>query len=237
MSGTPLHTHRPDASRTLLAGTCQVDLDLTRPVPPEVESIPLAAGLERAVPRRQMQFRAGRYCAMRALAALDPRFGRSPIDRATTGAPVWPEGVTGSITHTDDYASAAVAWTAHTVSLGIDTERVMSTPQAQDVGSLLASAAELRHCDAAGLSSLEAFTFVFSAKESVFKCLHPLVGRMFEFDDVRVFGVDAAAKAFHVRIVKDLSEAFPSGTLLEGRFAVDRGRVHTGISLGTPWQS
>ena len=231
MSGIPFSGKCSSGPATLLDGTFQFELNLTEPLPPEIEAIPLAPGLERAVPRRQMQFRAGRYCAMQALAALDARFALKPIDRAATGAPVWPKGVAGSITHTDDYAAAAVAWTTSIASLGIDTERVMSSQQAHDVASLVASATELRYCAAAGIPPLEALTLVFSAKESAFKCLHPLVGRMFEFGDVRLMRVDAAVRAFQLTIVTDLSDALLSGTLLEGRFSIDRAHIHTGILL------
>jgi enterobactin synthetase component D len=215
----------------LLPWTQQFCLYLDQPLPPDVQLIVLAPTLERAVPRRQMQFRAGRYCAMKAMEALDPQFARRHVGRTATGAPVWPLGLAGSITHTDDFASAAVASTATTVSLGIDTERVMSNQQARDVGNLIASSVELRHCDVAGIPPLEAITLVFSAKESIFKCLHPLVGRMFEFDDVRVVCVDTAAQVFRAEIVTTLGTAFPAGTLLEGRFAIENQRIHTGISL------
>ena len=124
-----------------------------------------------------------------------------------------------------------VAWTSHAVSLGIDTERIVSSQQARDVADLVASATELRECTAAGLSSLEAFTLVFSAKESVFKCLHPLVGRMFEFGDVRMIGVDGGMQTFTAEIVTDLNAEFVSGTVLEGRFRIDSQHIHTGLFL------
>jgi enterobactin synthetase component D len=223
-----------NGSRLLLRETQQFCLNLDGPLPGDVQLIVLPPTLERAVPSRQMQFRAGRYCAMKAMEALDPQFARYHVRRAATGAPVWPPGLAGSITHTDDFASAAVASTATTVSLGIDTERIMSDQQAGDVGSLIASPVELRQCHVAGIPPREALTLVFSAKESIFKCLHPLVGRMFEFDDVRVVGVDRAAQLFRAEIVTTLGTAFPAGTLLEGRFAIEDQRIHTGISLENP---
>jgi enterobactin synthetase component D len=175
---------------------------------------------------------------MRAMEALDPRFVGHQIDRAVGGAPVWPAGLTGSITHTDDFASAAVAWTTDTLSLGIDTERVMSDEQARDVGDVIASPSELRQCRVAGIPPRDALTLVFSAKESIFKCLHPLVGHMFELGDVRIVGVsasvDATSSMFHARIVNSLGAAFPVGTLLDGHFAIESPLVHTGISLGAP---
>ena len=111
----------------------------------------------------------------------------------------------------------------------------MSDQQARDVGYLIASPIELQCCSAAMIGSLEALTLVFSAKESVFKCLHPLVGRMFEFDDVRIVGIsadaDAAVRTFRAEIVKALSTDFPAGTRLEGRFTIEDNRIHTGVSL------
>src|SRR5688500_17157468 len=121
-------------SHLLLHGTQQYCLNLDQPLPPDVHLIDLEPTLERAVTRRQMQFRAGRYCAMKAMEALDPQFAGHHVRRGATGAPVWPLGLAGSITHTDDFASAVVASTATAVSLGIDTERVMSDQQARDVG-------------------------------------------------------------------------------------------------------
>lgn len=234
MPDSPSSGRPPIRTHALLEGTREFVLDLAASIPPDVETIPVAAALERAVPRRQMQFRAGRYCAAQALEALDPRLASTSIDRATTGAPIWPKGVTGSITHTDDYASAAVAWTTDVRSLGIDTERVMSSQQAGDVAHLVASATELAHGTAAGLSRLEALTLVFSAKESIFKCLHPLVGRMFEFNHVRLTGVDTTVRIFKLEIAMDLSAEFHAGTMLEGRFELEGDRIHTGMLVETP---
>ena len=192
-----------DGTGGLLPGTRQFSLHLDRPLPAEVQRVVVPSVLSRAVPRRQAQFRAGRYCAMRALEALDAGIDQRHVDRAPSGAPIWPVGVTGSITHTDDFASAAVASTTAVVSLGIDTERIMSEQQAREVGHLVASSMELEHCRAAGIGSPAAVTLVFSAKESIFKCLHPLVGRMFEFDDVRLVGVDAAMQTFRAELMND----------------------------------
>ena len=212
----------------------QFRLYLDQPLPPGIELIRTPLTLERALPKRQIQFRAGRYCAMKAMEALDPRFAGQQVGRAAGGAPLWPQGLTGSITHTDDFVSAAVAWTTDAVALGIDTERIMSESQARDVGRMVAWPVEVAHARAAGMTRLEALTLVFSAKESIFKCLHPRVHRMFEFHDVRLVSIDAAAQTFHVRIIKTLTHEFPANTMLEGRFAIEGHWVHTGMYLATP---
>ena len=211
------------------ARQCRLHLD--RPLPPEVELIAIPLTLERAIPKRQRQFRAGRYCAMKAMEALDPRFAAQQVGRAASGAPLWPDGVTGSITHTDDFVSAAVARTTDAIALGIDTERIMSESQARDVGRMVAWPVEVAYARAAGMTRLEALTLVFSAKESMFKTLHPMVGQFFDFRDVRIVGVDAHAHTFTARIVRTLSDRFPAQTLLQGRFEVEVPWVHTGIAL------
>src|SRR5687768_5342608 len=78
----------------------QFRLYLDEAPPSDIGRVPLPRTLESAVPKRQAHYRAGRYCAMKAMSALDAGFATHPVDRAVDGAPVWPRGVVGSITHT-----------------------------------------------------------------------------------------------------------------------------------------
>jgi 4'-phosphopantetheinyl transferase EntD len=50
--------------------------------------------------------------------------------------PVWPDGVVGSITHTGDFAAAAVAWAADIAGLGIDSEQVIDPAAARDIADI-----------------------------------------------------------------------------------------------------
>jgi enterobactin synthetase component D len=202
-----------------------------QPIPPEVTLMPVPESLERAVPRRQFQFRAGRYCAAKAIEALDDSLEGHEVRRASNGAPVWPDGLTGSITHTDDFACAAVARLRDAASLGIDTERIMSDAQAQQVADLVASTREVSCARDAGFTELEALTLIFSAKESVFKCVHPMTGRFFDFRDVCIDRVDARDHTFTARLVQELSRSFPAGTSLQGSFEMEWPWIHTGIAL------
>lgn len=70
--------------------------------------------------KRRREFTTARRCARRALARLGLAPG--PLPTGPTGAPVWPVGVTGSITHCDGYRAAAAARTADLAGLGIDAE-------------------------------------------------------------------------------------------------------------------
>jgi enterobactin synthetase component D len=168
---------------------------------------------------------------MEALGALEPDRAFTWLPRASDGSPVWPEGFTGSITHTDDFVSAAAARTSDAAAIGIDTERIISLERAREVARSVAWASELSHARQAGCDRSEALTLVFSAKESIFKCLHAAVSGFFGFHDVRIVRVDARTRRFSARIVKSLSDGLPADTMLEGRFEIDGPRVHTGIAL------
>jgi enterobactin synthetase component D len=72
---------------------------------------------------------------------------------------------------------------------------------------------------------------VFSAKEAVFKCLYPIVGRYFGYEDVRVVSLVVDSGTFGVRLDTPLSSEFPAGTVLEGRYRQDRDFVHTAVCL------
>jgi enterobactin synthetase component D len=195
------------------------------------EGIPMPAELHEATAGRRLQFLAGRFCAMEALRRLDPRRPPTTIGRTERGTPMWPSGVVGSITHTGGFVSAAVARADEARSLGIDSERIVTSEQARRVSTHVSWPSELMHGRQAGLDRLQSITLVFSAKEAIFKCLHPLIGAMFYYHDVRIEGIDAATRMFRARLVKTLSSEFPAGMFVEGRFDVSESLVHTGMCL------
>ena len=194
-----------------------------------VEGISLPETLRGAATRRKVEFAAGRVCAREAMGALGvvPETVGLNVDRS----PRWPLGITGSITHAAQFASAAVATSTDVSAIGIDSEPVIDEIRARQVTAAVAWPIELAHARAAQLTRLEALTLVFSAKEALFKCLYPQVGRVFDFHDVRLTAVDGLARTFHVRLVRPLSPRLPAGTLLEGRFSLDERGIHTGIVL------
>lgn len=64
--------------------------------------LPLIAG---AGPKRQQEFCSGRFCAHRVLDRLG--YQDIPVLADQYGAPVWPSGITGSISHSGGKAVAA----------------------------------------------------------------------------------------------------------------------------------
>jgi len=181
-----------------------------------------------AVESRRREFATGRMCARTALA----RLGQPAVAvlRGPGGAPQWPAGIVGSITHCDGYRAAAVASTRHVVSLGVDAEPDEPLP---DHGMLNLIALEqecvrLREL-AAGTPGTCWDRLLFTAKESVYKTWFPLAGRWLGFESADVV-IDAHAGTFTARLLVHgpLVNGSPL-TSLHGRWLACRGLLITAI--------
>jgi enterobactin synthetase component D len=182
------------------------------------------------VPARQREFIAGRQCAAEAIARLGLSGDALPIGE--DGAPVWPPGVVGSIAHTDRIFWAAAARTQNARGVGIDLEPVMSRERAARVERNIVTRAEMADLVArTRFDRATALTLAFSAKEAVYKCLYPLVRRVFDYLDARVEDIDNAAGEISVRLVTTLSAEWTRGTRIHGRFDLDHDLVWTGFVL------
>jgi 4'-phosphopantetheinyl transferase EntD len=85
------------------------------------------AAITRAVPSRRREYATARWCARRALGALG--LPPVPLLSGQRGAPQWPAGVVGSMTHCAGYRAAAVAHSADFLGLGIDAEPDSPLPE------------------------------------------------------------------------------------------------------------
>jgi 4'-phosphopantetheinyl transferase EntD len=121
---------------------------------------------------RRREFLGGRVCARRALELL----GISPVavPIGVDGAPVWPDGIVGSITHKGRYRAAAVAFATDVAGLGIDAE--LNAPLPAGVIERIASPAEIEAVERllADRPGLAWDRLLFSAKESAVKACHGL---------------------------------------------------------------
>jgi len=190
------------------------------PLSPETRSR-LPPALRHATPKRQREFLAGRWCAEQALQRLGA--GSTHVAMAEDRAPVWPDGVVGSITHSGDFAAAGVAWAADIAGLGIDSEQIIDPAAADDIAAVCMVEEATLFRAVHGRSYCDFCTGVFSAKEAVFKCLFPLTRKFIEFSDVRITSLDWDREYFAWTTVSD-----HSGT---GRVSHADGFVHTSVEL------
>ena len=213
-------------------GQCSMVFDpLDIPVTePSWGYLELFSELERPTPTRRFEFLVGRLCAAKAMGAGAVAKGLT-LCRGASGAPIWPAGMTGSITHTVGFVSAVAAPCRNGQGIGIDSEEILSRDRAARIAAVFATQGEIGGARDAGLDAETATTLVFSAKESVYKALHASVGRVFDYHDVRIIELDGRRRHFTAVLQHALSAALPSGTRLSGRYDIDRRRVHTGMMV------
>ena len=107
----------------------------------------------------------------------------TPLLNKTTGECIWPIGFSGSLSHKD--GQVVLAYRQGTAPIGIDIEIVKPTHNvALERTVLTEDERQLLDCLPEARSSL--FFTLFSAKESLFKCLYPLTRTMFYFHDATV---------------------------------------------------
>jgi 4'-phosphopantetheinyl transferase EntD len=149
-----------------------------------------ARSIARAVAKRVREFAAGRQCAHRALERLG--VPAAPLRAAPDRRPLWPAGVVGSITHTEEFCAAAVALSERVAALGIDTERASAVHA--ELRPSICTPGELSWID--GLPAAErgpAAALIFCAKEAFYKCQYPASLEWVGFQDLEVHAEDWGA--------------------------------------------
>jgi enterobactin synthetase component D len=193
-------------------------------------AVPPPASIQRSVAKRQAEFLAGRLCARAALQQLDnldcvPAIGE---DRA----PVWPPHISGSITHSSGHAAAIVGHKAQWRGLGMDLENVLSLERAERLAGEILTADELqRMARLPREQHAQLVTLTFSAKESLFKALYPIVQKRFYFEHAEVVEWSEHGQV-RLRLLTELSGEWCHGKELVGQFAVDGDQLLSLVAIG-----
>lgn len=202
-----------------------VAMRFSREPGPTGSGIALPDRIARAAPRRRAEWLAGRHCASEALRLLTGQ-GTCP-GMAPDRSPVWPDGTLGSISHSGDVAVAIAARAGSCLGIGIDIERVMDGRAASEIAPEALTPRERRHLPNDPFS----VTLAFSAKESLFKALHPLLRRPMSFRASELIAWDGRGTA-RLRLLEELSPEFPAGREIEARFARRGDLLLTRVLVG-----
>ena len=133
-------------------------------------------GIERMGAARIAEYSSGRRVAREALRLFGIE-GR-PL-AARRRVPVWPDGVVGAIAHSRELALAVVGGSSRYAGVGVDLE-----PENRVAARLAVRL--LNERERARLAEPDWRTLLFSAKESVYKAVHPAVGEFLGFADVEI---------------------------------------------------
>jgi 4'-phosphopantetheinyl transferase EntD len=182
-----------------------------------------------AVEARRREFITARRCARMALRAFG--YADAPIRSGPGREPIWPTGVTGSITHCAGYRAAAVAPTAEISLLGIDAEPNAALPEG--VAEVITVPGE--HDMLARLASTHPGThwgrLLFSAKESVYKAWFPVTRRWLGFEQAPLtINPDAGTFTASIQVDGTRIDGEPPLSVLHGQFTVSRSLLLTAVT-------
>ncbi len=186
-----------------------------------------AVSVETAVAGRRNEFGAGRMCARKALEKLG--IHNCVLTRQSDGSTAWPPGIVGTISHSDVWCGAAVARQSDYSGIGFDIEavdrvtrniarKVLTEDERAWVGR--------QDADESG----KWFALIFSAKESIYKCLSPLMKKGPGFTDAEIL-LHPDDLSFGVRLTDEIASQIPSSLTFRGQYMLYGGEVFTGIVL------
>ncbi len=186
-----------------------------------------APALSRATPSRRREFAAGRQAARTAMTALGEPERAVPmgLDRA----PLWPDGLTGSISHDASSCLAIVGPKMRFHSFGLDIEP--DAPLPDDITEEICLPREqawLAEVPAPRRALLA--RRLFCAKEAVYKAQYPLTETLFGFGTIQVT-LNVMATGFTARFMQDVGD-IPAGTMVTGQCGSAGGHVVAMVTLG-----
>lgn len=200
---------------------CEIGLTASDLFPEEAQYI------SGAIYRRRGEFAAGRRCARQAMGQMG--LPEVAIPAGPDRAPQWPDGVVGSISHSETRCGAALAFRADGFrAIGLDIER--ATPLSEVFADDICIESErswlaLQPSSSRGLL-LKAF---FSAKECTYKCQYPLTRSVFGFEALRI-ELQIAAGNFVAEFRID-ALPFRAGDRLAGRIQIAQGHIVAAMTL------
>ena len=208
-----------------------------------------------AAATRRADFLMGRLAAVEALRRLGVE---GSVGRSSDGAPVWPEGVAGSLTHHSGVAAAVVGRQAgglgpsdggpgrDLAGLGIDICPRLDGDRLRAVVRQCLTEAERERW-----AGEEAATVAFAAKESIYKAAYPRAQRFIGFAEAEILTIDTGRSAVEKCHPVDVSDrrtqagtwiARVSGPLAEeigvdavtGSYAWDGSLLYAALALESP---
>ncbi len=200
-----------------------VAIGVTDPRRPGIGLLPAEAAATRGmVRRRREEFTAGRLAARQAMAAL--ACVPSAVPMGTDRAPIWPEGLRGSLTHC---ATACLAvLTLDNLLLGADLEP--DAPLPDDMTALVCNSAEQNWLARQPLQLRgQRARLIFSAKEAAYKAQYPVTRQLFGFQTLQILP-DIVAGKFSVTFAEPVGR-FSRDSSLAGSFDIAAGLILTGI--------
>lgn len=188
-------------------------------------SLPFPDMLKSAIAKRRAEYLAGRHAARQLLREA----GYSgTVATGADRAPVWPIGCWGSISHTEKWAIAILTPHHSGLRLGVDIE-TFRPDIIRKIATTFTTADERDVLAASHLPYETALLIVFSAKESLFKALYPLVQHIFGFEAAKLCELDPHNNRFTLELTRQLAPGLCAGYRTTGHYFTGQDGVTTMI--------
>lgn len=191
----------------------------------EAFGLTLPSSLAKAVASRKYEFMAGRACVKAAMNLMG-EFNVTQLAIGDHREPIWPAGFNGSISHSATQAIALVV--RGDINVGVDLQEYLSDEVTQTLMPEIVTSHELQF---APLFTHDAqfVTTVFSAKESLFKCMFRDIKHYVDFSVAELSCIDWPGRKLKLRLRESLSACYFKGREITVNFRLGVNEVETFI--------
>ena len=199
--------------------------------------VPLAAAmatsdwpseLRDAVASRKADFLAGRLAAHEAVRRAIGE--AAEVGRDAAGVPLWPAGVSGSISHHGGVACAVAGPSSAPGGVGVDIAPLLGGDSLRAVIRQCLTEAECVHALSGDRFAREWASIAFAAKESLFKAAHVRVARFIGFDEAALVGIDPESRHWTLALATRLAGELETREVT-GAYAWDGDRLFAVLAL------
>jgi 4'-phosphopantetheinyl transferase EntD len=228
-NGTSSNPAQLSAELSGLFPASVVAAELTSPAPRTLLTSSELQSISHCADKRIQDFTRGRACAHRVLSELG--ITDFSLLAGEKREPIWPDGITGSITHTTGFAAAVAAPRSGIASVGVDCEIVESVDE--ELWSRICTPTEQARLARVPVAERgRQAALIFAAKEAFYKCQFPVSREWVGFEDVEIEPTDWPASAGSFRILPQkglpVSDGWVASLVCRFQF---RGRwVVTGVT-------
>jgi len=171
--------------------------------------------------KRKAQFLAGRIAIQSAFRNLKIQPESIRVDRYK--APIWPNNLSGSISHQSGLSVACLLQTDK--AIGLDVQKLLNEEEGLSCESVVLTSEDkeyIHHKSAENLTKQQYISLIFSAKESFFKAAFKSVAHYFDFDAVSVHSLNIRKQQLILRCETSLSRGFKKGDKTVIQFCFQR---------------
>lgn len=177
--------------------------------------------------KRKNEFYSGRWCAAQCL--INKNEDKLAVQIGADRAPIWPVGVVGSISHSDQQAAALIDHTQHCLGIGLDIQANSSQALANDLKTTILHPLEITRFNHQYNAQL--FDLIFSAKESLYKALYPRCTIFFDHQDAEVTNINRVEKTLQISLLRSLGHYWSKHQTFEINFDYLSGELVTWLYI------